>query len=263
MFCSPRRRTTSLLAAAALAAVALTGSAGGAATASASTGCPAGPDVSRWQHPNGAAINWSKVAAACNSFAIIKATEGDWYTNPYFAGDWSGTRNAGLYHGAYHFARPALPISTAKVQADHFADVIGSQRVTGDLPPILDLEEDGGLSQASLITWAQTFLAETQRRTGRTPAVYTYRYFWGEEMANTRALHRYPLWIADYSSGVTSPNTPLIGQWKSWRLWQYTAAASVAGIAGSVDRSRFNGTMSDLATFADGAHAQTLEVRAP
>src|SRR5215475_3414013 len=52
-----------------------------------------GPDVSSWNHPNGAPISWGQVAAAGNSFAFVKATEGpttvggSFYTNPYFAGD--------------------------------------------------------------------------------------------------------------------------------------------------------------------------------
>ena len=38
-----------------------------------------GPDVSAWNHPGGAAIDWNQVAASGQSFAIIKATEGEDY----------------------------------------------------------------------------------------------------------------------------------------------------------------------------------------
>ena len=265
---SSRLRATSLLTAtsltAAMTALGLAASTVGApGTAVAATRCATGPDVSRWQHPNGAAINWAKVAAACNSFAIIKATESDWYTNTYFGQDWAATSTAGLYRGAYHYARPALPVSTAVRQADYYASVVGSVQHAGDLPPILDLEEDGGLSPASLITWAQTFLDEVQRRTGRTPVIYTYRYFWATAMDNTHALARYPLWIADYSTGITAPHTPLVGSWSTWALWQYSASASVPGISGPVDMSRFNGSLTDLAAFANGLAPKTLSVRAP
>lgn len=259
-------RATSLLTAtamtAAMAALGVAASAALPSAALAATRCPTGPDVSRWQHPNGAAIDWAKVAAACSSFAIIKATESDWYANPYFAKDWAAAPAAGLYRGAYHYARPALPVSTAVTQADHYAAVVGSVQHAGDLPPILDLEEDGGLSPASLITWAQTFLAEAQRRTGRAPVIYTYRYFWATAMDNTHALARYPLWIADYGTGATQPHSPLVGSWSAWSLWQYTASARVAGISGPVDMSRFNGSFTDLASFASGA-PRTLSVRAP
>jgi GH25 family lysozyme M1 (1,4-beta-N-acetylmuramidase) len=264
---SPLRATSLLTATTMTAAMALLGvaasSAGLPGAALAASRCPTGPDVSRWQHPNGAAIDWAKVAAACNSFAIIKATESDSYTNPYFAKDWAATPAAGLYRGAYLYARPHLPVSTAVSQADRYATVVGSLKHAGDLPPILDLEEDGGLSPASLITWAQTVLAEMQRRTGRTPVIYTYRYFWATAMDNTHALARYPLWIADYTTGIAQPHSPLVGSWPTWSLWQYTASARVSGISGPVDMSRFNGTLTDLASFADGTAPRTLAVRAP
>src|SRR5512135_2931413 len=40
---------------------------------------PWGPDVSGWQHPAGAAINWAKVRAAGASFAFVKVSEGTGY----------------------------------------------------------------------------------------------------------------------------------------------------------------------------------------
>ena len=41
-----------------------------------------GPDVSSYQHPYGAKINWHQVARQDKDFAIVKATEGRWYKNP-------------------------------------------------------------------------------------------------------------------------------------------------------------------------------------
>jgi lysozyme len=76
-----------------------------------------GVDVASWQHPGtsgttcGSPIDWYAVKNAGHSFAYIKATESTTYTNPCFAQDWQGAANAGLYRGAYHYARPALPIS--------------------------------------------------------------------------------------------------------------------------------------------------------
>jgi len=58
-------------------------------------GASTGIDVSNYQHPNGAAINWAAVKASGQSFVFVKATEGvngatPAYTNPYFAQDWAG-----------------------------------------------------------------------------------------------------------------------------------------------------------------------------
>jgi hypothetical protein len=39
----------------------------------------------------------------------------------------------------------------------------------------------------------------------------------------------------------------------SWKLWQYSATGIVAGINGQADRSRFNGSLSDLLAYAGGS----------
>lgn len=205
-----------------------------------------GPDVASYQHPSGASIDWGAVKRSGRTFAIVKATEGTNYTNPYFTGDWAGIRNAGLFRGSYHFARPALPISTAVDQARYYVSRIGTNPMPTDLPPILDLEEAGGLSPAALIMWAQTWLDTVRQLTGKRPMLYTYPYFFRTALANTPAFYRYPLWIADYS-GSSSPTT--LG-WQTWTFWQYTAGATVSGIrGGSVDMSRYNGSPSMLNWF--------------
>src|SRR5262245_5178777 len=48
-------------------------------------------------------IDWGKVRASKAAFAFIKATEGATFTDPAFATNWSGARDAGVLRGAYHF----------------------------------------------------------------------------------------------------------------------------------------------------------------
>lgn len=227
--------------------------------ASAATATPFGPDVSRWQHALGAPIDWGRVKAAGSSFAIIKATEGAGYTNPWFGTDRRAATGAHLLAGGYAFARPARPLSTATDQARLFAAVLGDQRTTGTLPPVLDLESSGGLSPAELITWSQQFLETLRSLTGRTPVVYSYPYFWSTAMAGTAALTRYPLWLAAYRSTAPSP----VGSWPTWSLWQYSSTSTLPGIQGAVDMSRFAGTPAGLAAFADGTAPSTWTVTAP
>ena len=214
-----------------------------------------GPDVSSYQHPNGASINWTKVAAAGHEFAIVKATEGTSYVNKYFAADYAGIRNAGMVRGSYHFAHPAYPVAkTALAQAKFYVAHLGATNTTKTLPPALDLEVDGGLSRTALITWAQSFLLDVRNLTGRTPMIYTYPWFWRVALGDAPALNRYPLWMAAYHG-----TTPDAGA----TLWQYTAGAKVAGITGAVDMSRF---LADPATFdalADGTVATPWPDAAP
>ena len=206
-----------------------------------------GPDVASYQHPNGALIDWAAVRRSGQAWGFVKATEGTTYTNPYFAGDWSDIAAAGLYRGSYHYARPNPTAGSASAQAAFFARTLGPQRIPGTLPPILDLEDDGGLSSGALQSWVQTFLDEVQARTGRVPMIYTYPNFWKTRMAGSTAFLRYPLWIANYQ--VSSPQT--IG-WPTYTFWQYTSTATVDGIAtpGGTDVSFFNGTALDLAVLA-------------
>jgi GH25 family lysozyme M1 (1,4-beta-N-acetylmuramidase) len=219
-----------------------------------------GPDVSRWQHPNGTAIGWGKVKDAGNSFAIIKATEGGTYTNPWYARDVAGARRAGLVVGGYHYARPTPSMSSAVTQARYFASVIGDVRRPGTMPPILDLETTGGLNAGQLVTWAQVFTETLRELTGRDPVVYTYINFWSARMAGTAAFTRFPLWLAYYNPRVYPP---LIGGWQDHAMWQYTDRSKISGIAGGVDRNRFMGSAAEFAAFADGTALTPWQVSAP
>jgi lysozyme len=195
-----------------------------------------GPDVSSWQHPNGNAIDWAQVRSAGNSFAFVKATEGPtgYYQNPYFASDWAKARAAGLIRGAYHFARPQYP---AVDQANYFISLVGNRSSPGDLPPVLDLEQNGGLAPAALVNWTQAFLSQVQALTNRTPMLYSYPSFIKNDLGNTTQFAQYPLWLADWTGGP-APSFPL-GGWGNFTFWQYTDAASIPGISGNVDKSYY------------------------
>jgi GH25 family lysozyme M1 (1,4-beta-N-acetylmuramidase) len=227
--------------------------AGSALSASAATG----PDVSSWNHPNGASINWHSVRAAGHSFAFVKATQGptvaggSFYTNPYYTGDAAGAAAAGLYVGSYDFAVPALPISTAALQARAFVSVVGSLHGSMQLPPVLDLEQTGGLSVGNLQAWVQSWLTEAQHLTGRMPMIYTSPSFWKTSMGNTSSMSGYRLWLASWTSASTPGALP--GGWSTWTMWQYTDNAGVPGISGGVDLSRYCCSVSNLAALARGA----------
>jgi len=201
-----------------------------------------GPDVSSFQHPNGAAISWPAVRKSGREFAIVKATEGTSYVNPWFARDYAGVKAAALVRGSYHYAHPSRPIAaTALAQAKYYVARLGAVTAVKTLPPALDLEDTGGLSRAELVVWAQSFLLDVRHLTGRTPMIYSYPYFWAHEVGDAPALARYPLWMATYS-GTVDPTAA---------LWQFTASGSVSGIRGGVDVSRLT-TGTDWPTMSDG-----------
>jgi GH25 family lysozyme M1 (1,4-beta-N-acetylmuramidase) len=226
--------------------VATSGSPGAhALVASARSSAPAtGVDVARYQHPNGAAVDWARVAASGQRFAVVKATElyaglgGQpvLYTNPYLHADLQDAHAAGLVVGAYAFAHPEF---SATAQADDFAAAIGTLP-SRSLPPVLDLESSGGLSVPALQAWTQAFLDRLEHDTGVVPMIYTGPGFWNSHMGGTTAFAHYPLWEAHW----TSADAPApFGGWSSYTLWQYTNTAVVPGITGYVDQSRSHGSL--------------------
>src|SRR5215472_5195993 len=176
--------------------------AGRAGAAAARTAAPAGDalgvDVSSFSHPGGAPIDWVKVAAAGYKFAFIKATEGSYYENPYYASDAAAARAAGLFAAAYHFAIPND--SSGTLQADLAVNAAGDPRSNGvTLPLILDAEYDPyvtfdhtnecyGLSPAAMVAWISAFVTEVQRRDGVPPVIYTTADWWNTCTGSSKAF---------------------------------------------------------------------------
>ena len=108
---------------------------------------PSGIDVSGHQHTTLAGIDWNAVKSDGQSFAFVKATEGEGWVNSHYVGDANAAKMAGLKVGAYHYARPAAdPARQAAEFAAQLALVPGQT-----LPPVLDLEVSEGKSPAELV----------------------------------------------------------------------------------------------------------------
>jgi GH25 family lysozyme M1 (1,4-beta-N-acetylmuramidase) len=241
----PARRPAALLAVIAGLALALLAAAVPVARAAPAAGqvptLPAGSrgiDVSGWQHPNGAAVDWGRVAASGVRFAVVKATEltgSGLYSNPWFASDVRAAHAAGLVVGAYAYGHPELP---AGQQADALARATGVLPARS-LPAVLDLEISGGLSAAALRAWTQQFLDRFQHDTGTVPMIYAAPVFWNTAAGGTTAFARYPLWEAHYTS---APAPDRFGGWRTYTLWQY-GIGSVPGISAAVDLDRSGGAV--------------------
>lgn len=211
-----------------------------------------GIDVSSLNHPDGAPIGWTKVAAAGHRFAFVKATEGSYYANPYYTSDVAAARKVGVFTAAYHFAIPND--SSAILQADLAVNAAGNLTTDGaTLPLILDAEYDPyvsldhtnycyGLSQPAMVAWIQAFTAEVMRRTGEAPAIYTTADWWSLCTGNSTAFSADALWQA---SNGTPPAVP---GWTGWTYWQHTSGAAVPGISGKTDADYFKATTLSGAT---------------
>ncbi|MDK8793383.1 glycoside hydrolase family 25 protein [Corynebacterium sp. MSK032] len=228
-----------------------TGSATSASSNSARTGFnmgPTGVDVSKWQRPGGVALKWDEVAASGQKFAFIKATDGVEGDQKYFLEDSIAAAKAGLYVGSYHKAHPDR---SAIAQADQYVEALQQrdEQISTDktLPPVLDIELDNGLNPTQLQKWTKDFLERVEEKTGETPMIYTYRWFWQNPMGNSTDFTDYPLWLAAYED---SAPTSLPGGWESMAFWQRSSTGRVDGIPTIVDEDVFNGTEAELQQLA-------------
>ena len=227
----------------------------------ATTRAPAlGIDVAHFQGP----IDWQAVANDGIGFAYLKATEGIDGVDVQFVRNWRETRTVGVLRGAYHVCSPAQPVS---LQVDHFMKVVSTLQ-PDDLPPALDLEEvRGGASQdqwdlieaGERVRLVLEWLQGVEGKLGRRPVVYTREQFIAAKFPSAAPLRVYPLWIAHYSD---APQPSIPSAWSSWTFWQYSDRGEVHGIAGQVDRDRFNGSLTDLKGWLARAQGHRTPARA-
>jgi lysozyme len=195
-----------------------------------------GIDVSHYQ----GAVDWNAVRQAGKAFAFAKATDGITYTDPQLAANWAGIKAAGLIRGAYHFFEPN---DDAASQAEHFLATV--ELAPGDLPPVLDVERNTGVTSAQLWEGVAAWLQAVEARTGRLPMIYVAPGFWDGNFPDL-SLVRYPLWLADYATQPTLPSG-----WPTWQFWQYSEKGAVEGLHGQFDLDEFNGTAEELLAFAN------------
>ncbi len=182
-------------------------------------------------------VDWQAVKAAGCAFAFAKATEGTGIVDPEFAANWAGMKGAGLLRGAYHFYRAAEP---AEQQAARFLSTVRFE--PGDLPPVLDIEVNDGVTGQALVGGVQLWLDAVEPVAGATPIIYTNAAFWDAHF--TGAFSQYPLWIAHYTA-APEPG-PLPEGWASWTFWQYSQSLAISGVSGAADHDYFNGPAADL-----------------
>ena len=251
-----------------------------------------GSDVSRWQHPNGAPIDFVKKYSAGMRFVMIKASdsrdEADALALKYVIMDRLAAQAAGMYTGFYHYAvlpdvkTDAEVITDAQTQAQKVIwrlEALGGYNER-DLPYALDLENNcvrlSGktcaryLPKAQITLWAKTFLKVLRQKTDRMPILYSYPAFLEGAMVRDDELRQYPLWLAQY--GI-DPADPLgqpglkdggcyVHSWTAancssqWIIWQYSSCgiAPKYGVPGTrLDLNVFRGEPSAFLDLVKGS----------
>jgi GH25 family lysozyme M1 (1,4-beta-N-acetylmuramidase) len=192
-------------------------------------------------------VNWSTVAAHGAKFAYVKATEGSYYINPFFAQQYNGSYSAKLIRGAYEFANPSY--SSGTTQANYFVSHGGGWSADGHtLPGALDIEynpygaECYGLSHSAMVSWIRAFINQYHARTGRWAVIYSTTNWWVTCTGNYSGFSSNdPLWLARFAS---SPGALPAG-WSSYTIWQYADSGTFPG-----DQDVFNGSAAQLLALA-------------
>ena len=251
-----------------------------------------GVDISRWQHPYGKLIDFTKMYSAGIRFAMIKASDtrddADALALQYLLIDRPAAQAAGIYTGFYHYAilpnttDPAAIIRDATAQSQKViwrVSAIGGLTAR-DLPYALDLENkcvkvnsNGSCAtyatKSSVTLWAETFMEILNEKLGRKPIFYSYPSFLEGSMNKSAILNKYPLWLAQYAINPFDPiNQPglkpagcYVHSWTSsacqsqWIIWQYSSCGigTKYGVPSArVDLNVFRGTAQNFIDLTAG-----------
>ncbi|MGW1955363.1 lysozyme [Streptomyces sp. NPDC001920] len=216
-------------------------------------GLPAGTKAARTEGVDVSShqgyVDWPTLWNSGVKWAYAKATEGTYYTNPYFAQQYNGSYDMGMIRGAYHFATPDT--TDGATQADYFVDHGGGWSRDGrTLPGVLDIEWNPygdtcyGRTPSAMVTWIRDFLTRYKARTGRDAVIYTATSWWTRCTGNHSGFATAnPLWIARYAATVGE----LPAGWSYYTMWQYTSSGPTVG-----DHNKFNGALDRLQALANG-----------
>lgn len=216
-----------------------------------------GIDVSSFQ----AGIDLTKVPG---DFAIVKTTQGIWYTNT----DWKrqaksavdGKKLLGLYH--YAEARMA-----ASQEADFF--LAAAEPYIGKACLFLDWErtDNDKFGTQGGVTWVKAFMDRVHDKTGVWPLLYVQlsevqARDWSSVAKNSG------LWLAqyvvqnrsgykqDYSHGSTAA-------WNYPAIWQYTSGGYLKGWSGRLDLNVAYMTKEAWAAYAKGTRKEEPKKEEP
>lgn len=180
-------------------------------------------------------IDLKKVDA---DFVIIKATQGDYYTNPYLDVWFKDAESSNKLVGFYHYSNGEDP----RVEVDLLYKAI--KPYLGKAIVCLDWESNGRTKntgynpvcgRADEVAYVNTFATMFHDKTGIWPLIYmsasvTRRKDWSSVATNC------PLWVAQYANDKVTgyqanpfKDSKGLGAWKSEAIRQYSPSGSIKG----------------------------------
>ena len=203
-----------------------------------------GCDISFYQNDDGriGRVNFDKMHLNGADFVICRAGQRTW-PDPLFKEYWINSKGV-MPRGSYWFYDSR---ENPKRQAELWLSLLGKD--LGELPLQADFEDRysgpyGGWKNL------YDFMERMKVLTGeKTQMVYTGPSYWKEFGQDAPYWLQYELWIANYKT--SKPIVP--APWKTWRLWQFTAAGDgrAYGVeSNGIDLNYFNGTKAEFEAWA-------------
>ena len=184
-------------------------------------------------------------------FVIIKATEGNGYTDEMCDTFYQKAKSLGKKLGVYHFARPDLG-NTAEAEADWFIkETLGYHK---EAMLVLDWES-GDLTN---VAWAKAWLDRVYSKTGVKPVIYMSASVMHSADWSSVANADYGLWVANYGTNDGTAQEAVFNRyplkyWSFYALWQYTSKGRLNGYNGNLDLNYFSGDSSAWDKYAGGS----------
>lgn len=189
-----------------------------------------GIDVSN----NNGHIYWPQVAESAVDHATIKASEGTYYHDEFFALNVVQARAAGLAIAPYHFGRPSA--NTGHDEAVYFWYTVGQRGPYQRY--MLDIEDNRVKPGADLGAYLVDFYETWRDLAGTRLLLYTsFGYAQDHHILGNDTLAGFDLYIAAWQVVTPSSFEP----WQEWQGWQFTAEGYTPG-AGVVSQSLWKHT---------------------
>ena len=203
-----------------------------------------GIDISHWQ-------KGIDLGAIDVDFVIIKATEGNGYTDVMCDTFYQKAKSLGKKLGVYHFARPDLG-NSGEEEADWFIkETLGYHK---EAMLVLDWES-GDLTN---VAWAKAWLDRVYSKTGVKPVIYMSASVMHSADWSSVVNADYGLWVANYGTNDGTAQESVFDRyplkyWSFYALWQYTSKGRLNGYNGNLDLNYFSGDSSAWDKYAGGS----------
>ena len=190
-------------------------------------------------------LDLSKIEA---DFVIVKSTQGNYYTNPYFKKHYEQGLSLGKKMGIYHYAGGCSALAEAKYFLSKIEDYIG----TGIL--CLDWESgDNGNYGKNDEEWVTTFMDYVKEQTGITMFLYVSKSYTSKFPT---LLNSHPLWAAqyaDYNKVFGYQETPWNEGAYTCAIRQYTSQMWIDGWRSHLDANKSYITADEWDGYAKGS----------